>query len=556
MERHFPEANVSPRNDPAMKSEPSLVEDDEKSGIVGATICFTPEHSPRASPRVFGDATMNSSSTNYIGSVADELGGEKLGSSAMHIASSLDDRSTTEYELLDGIESKGSVEVEDLDLEEDEVAGDLLATDGTINPDEKFDAALERFLESSLPSVTGDGDAVQENLELPASEEESLTINESGDDTAFSRMTKCMLTHMSKLGAQDVASVDGDAGSIKPVNAEEVAPNASSAKVDSTPLSTLKILKAFWESRLLGKTKEANVDGLEKQDQSVDALDSHSVGLNSQASSKGTTQASTRQDAASFLLSTVSFLSTIGLALWLWVQRALLACAIRAKQLIDVVCRSLGRNIISATTEPATGFAEIEADEEYEADLDDAVDPSRLNLNSLFGDDALGERKSALDEPVGCVTSIEDASSQANSARLGWKGYVISALAMLAVVWRFVARFYSAIESADGGAEHVCLTTNTTTYDSIPTWEINLSPSEHVSSSLPMLFVFTSIVVALITACVTKPGVLKHLSKLPFKKTKQLRGIWTAEEHEQFIRGFELHGTNWKLVAPFIPTRK
>ena len=37
----------------------------------------------------------------------------------MHVASSLDDRSTTEYELLDGISSKGSVEIGDLILEDD-----------------------------------------------------------------------------------------------------------------------------------------------------------------------------------------------------------------------------------------------------------------------------------------------------------------------------------------------------------------------------------------------------------------------------------------------------
>jgi len=106
------------------------VADDEKSGIVGATICFTPDPSPHSSPNrkeIGGDESSNIDPfdgkvnlyvLNVHGDVSGDSGKEdtvsKMKGSGMHVASSLDDRSITEYEILDSISSKGTIEVEDL----------------------------------------------------------------------------------------------------------------------------------------------------------------------------------------------------------------------------------------------------------------------------------------------------------------------------------------------------------------------------------------------------------------------------------------------------------
>ena len=120
----------------ASKERAQDVDEDEKSGIVGATICFTPEPSPKSGPRPpplfqdelphIGSLTINTHSDDYIGSIAAAGSGSgglvassKMGSASMHVASSLDGRSTTEYELI----SKGSIEVEDLILEGEEDGG-------------------------------------------------------------------------------------------------------------------------------------------------------------------------------------------------------------------------------------------------------------------------------------------------------------------------------------------------------------------------------------------------------------------------------------------------
>ncbi|KAL3775326.1 hypothetical protein HJC23_003147 [Cyclotella cryptica] len=103
----------------------------------------------------------------------------------------------------------------------------------------------------------------------------------SDEATAFSRMTKSMLSRMSKAGKLDVANVEMDGS----------ASNASSSpKVDDTPLLTLKNLRAFWESRVLGKEVEENDKTKndpkptlnQSEEQELDA--SNSFGANSQHS--------------------------------------------------------------------------------------------------------------------------------------------------------------------------------------------------------------------------------------------------------------------------------
>ena len=47
-----------------------------------------------------------------------------------------------------------------------------------------------------------------------------------------------------------------------------------------------------------------------------------------------------------------------------------------------------------------------------------------------------------------------------------------------------------------------------------------------------------------------------HLIKPATKDTpKTVTGIWTEEEHEQFLAGYNVHGKSWKLVSAFVPSR-
>ena len=107
------EAVGSTTQDPSSNSNTLVVDDDEKSGIVGATICFTPEPSPRSSPTkgIIQEAntdSLNSNRNNYIGSVngigsGDGVSSSKLSSrmsNSLHVESSLDGRSTTECKFL------------------------------------------------------------------------------------------------------------------------------------------------------------------------------------------------------------------------------------------------------------------------------------------------------------------------------------------------------------------------------------------------------------------------------------------------------------------------
>ena len=247
------------------RHEPDLIAtDDEKNGIAGATICFTPQPSSCGSPRSTPAPLMNSVETvedigNVDGLTSD--GKEK---------SSFDD-DANEFEMLDRDGSKASIEVEDLDVDDEDVdnilksKADSMKTFGDVD-----DHALkELFMSppSSLPSlnddaVAGDGG---EAKKLPVT---ASLMNEYSlqylDGAPFNRMIKSMLSHMAKLGQQDAASIEGD-----------VSKDASSLKIDDTPISTRKNLRTFWENRELGKTTNYTIEASEAAN-SVDETDRQS----------------------------------------------------------------------------------------------------------------------------------------------------------------------------------------------------------------------------------------------------------------------------------------
>eukprot|EP00804_Cyclotella_cryptica_P022202 CCRYP_020951-RA/>CCRYP_020951-RA protein AED:0.09 eAED:0.09 QI:1612/1/1/1/1/1/2/281/260 len=135
-----------------------------------------------------------------------------------------------------------------------------------------------------------------------------------------------------------------------------------------------------------------------------------------------------------------------------------------------------------------------------------------------------------------------------------------TALSVLVIASFLLVRFFAAKSTLVSHelSHHVCLTTNTTSFDSIPVWEVNLAPTENVHlemlvrSVLPRLALIASIVLASVVAVFFHLDLVKISIK---KRSKHLTGIWSSREHEQFLDGYGRHGANWKLVASFIPTR-
>ena len=131
---------------------------------------------------------------------------------------------------------------------------------------------------------------------------------------------------------------------------------------------------------------------------------------------------------------------------------------------------------------------------------------------------------------------------------------------MLAFVASLLVRFFTAssILVSDVSSQHVCLTTNTTSFDSVPVWEVNLSQPENihleipVKSNFPRMAFLASLVIALLSAFVFHSDLYRLSVKT---SSKHASGIWSPQEHEQFLEGYAQHGSKWKLVASFIPTR-
>ena len=512
------------------RDEPDLVAaDDEKNGIVGATICFTPQPSPRGSPRTTPAPLMNSVETEeYIGSI-DGLPSDGKEKSAL-------DDDTNEFELLDGAGSKASIEVEDLDVDDEDV-GDILKSTANAMKDVRDvdDLALKelsRSPPSSLPSLNDgvvaseEGEAKKPRIETSLMNEESLQYS---DGTPFSRMTKSMLSHMAKLGQQDAASVEGDVSNAPP-----------SPKVDATPISTLKTLQAFWENRVLGKNVADTGEGAQTAN-SVDETDNQS-NLNPVASSGGSSPKSKSQ-----------LLSSVGTMVWVWIQTLALVCAFSTKKAVEKLCKALARNIISSAAGSIDTTVENKSSEEI--DLEEIVESSRLNLGTLFSDSYQADYLEA-EKDAGDSTTSHDTPMAAS-----WKSRAGQVIVLTSFFLHLLKRIFGASETLHPeDYDNVCLTTNTTTFESVPLWEVDLSQIDathielHASSSFPMFSLLASVAVALLVAYYHNPELIHKLPSIK-RESSHLSGIWTAKEHEQFIKGFDRHGTNWKLVASYVPTR-
>ena len=161
--------NNNNKSHDSVMSSGVIINDEEKSivGLLGATICSTPVNSPRSSPNIHREgvrddlSVSSSQSNNYIDSFRGYSTGDNGGvegaiagrMSIRQIASSLDGLSTTEDEILDGISSKGSIEIDELSLDE-ESPSTFLPSINISDEDQDNNLGLTIVAESPLKCCT------------------------------------------------------------------------------------------------------------------------------------------------------------------------------------------------------------------------------------------------------------------------------------------------------------------------------------------------------------------------------------------------------------------
>ena len=635
------ESGVSKTTDDSNLTTPrkksNLIEEEEEETLVGATICFTPEPSPRSSPNlrgIGGDAataalpnidSLNSNSNDYIGSVAVPSGSNsKMGSSVMHVASSLDGRSTTEYEILDGISSKGTIEVEELIIDDDDEDCDAPPSLDEKKTGNKNEGRNEMAAMLSNPTSGGDVNNAfksphptnDTNNQVPAfvstNSNEALKLDLSSDDTLNEEPKK-----------------DSDSTSTSP-------------KVDERPLTPFKNLHKFWEGqsnfthmtksmigRILGtdtpkegvdlddataqdakKTDHPDVDtkstgggGEESAEKRIQPSGTHVDELNSSGQQvdhaiqvQPTRNKFSLLPFAATMLNALSVLA--GTAATLFVSASILVGMFMHGHISSIIGNV--RALIVRILTHKFKRAEIAQDtNEVEKVLQDMVDrvaksseappseqPVVTNLSKLFVDEASnGNESSSALEPKEKVllkrindmvtTSVVTKCKKALSALKANKA--VFAIASFALISIFLMSSYM-LQSGTTGVVHEskddisihldvmgvhiqedlhCVSTNTATFVGIPLWELLLSPTlfegfedQALNEGMYWLstFVVLSVLSSLFCAYIFK-------SEIPFLSTKSNTGIWSEEEHQQFLAGYNEHGGRWKLVSAYVPTR-
>mmetsp|Transcript_1445 Transcript_1445/g.2758 ORF Transcript_1445/g.2758 Transcript_1445/m.2758 type:complete len:846 (+) Transcript_1445:271-2808(+) len=658
-----------------LKKEEEVAVDDEKSCIVGATICFTPESSPHSSPnleRVKGSESiidsLNSGSNNYIGSVNVVASGDsgvegassKMSSSVRNVASSLDGHSTTEYEILDCISSKGSIAVEDLTTDSDDDEGSVGVERDNEASNEKTEeptsagnvnqAGTERATAlgslspcSTIPSL---GDTPFKIFKAPEPDQpKDIRHKEEG---ASSEALKAVTKTKSEEELKEQKPKDGSSHNTSP-------------KVDQRSLSPFQNLHEYWEGqssfthmtksaieRILSKETPRGVDDALKApstpsegkhfsfnevpgdpvaDQQTQATEGMSEGQASEARNLAFTP---RTEMAVKLKSKISELSN------------------RRRNIRDKLasfCKQRGLPLSTETDEPADKTTIGKAEKATTATATakgsaDVFEDCATNLSKLFSDEAQGEQKTTAQQPKKSVVLDErekellsrindngrNASSGLKSVKLCCAIASCVFIAVISTTWNYLPQtglqatklFDSQEEATSPGAfektdssdylnfsippweaylseeaieettvpetaaqtfkedscNRYCLSTSSTNYFSMSLLEVNLSPwlfeslemeildeqasekaSDNAGPSYWLLaFLILSTLISFGCAFIFKPKI-----QLPLTKSKSsntiLTGIWTEEEHQQFLEGYKKHGTQWKLVSEFVPTR-
>ena len=552
-----------------------IIDDEEKSivGLLGATICFTPVNSPRSSPNhmegVRDDLSYISSSqsNNYIGSLrgystGDNSGVEgtvagRMSCSAMQIASSLDGLSTTEYEVLDGITSKGSIEIDELSLDE-ESPSTFLPSINISDEDQDEDLGLTIVNESPLKML----------YKEVFSEDQSLVL----DDITVDRESK-----------------DGDSTS-------------ASLKVDARPLTPFNKVRKIWEDRstvtgLIGRIVgyETSQDATNSDVSVVKEIRcSEEQCLDLPPTGTSTPFAKGKNALIRIVASAAPFVASANTFVGVFLCWSI-GCIISVIKLKDQYwLRNLGGQItqsksVDELVTPQNKTAAVDAEKH--------TGLSGTDLSTLFLAEALNDKHkidilsnestvrfdddATLDPhqreifktinnsvTVGVVNKCKQIMSSmkvvanrivANSSTSFIFGVIVMCTMLLSVISWF--RWSTDTPSIDD--HQYCVSTKSSSFISIPIWELSLSPqfagtSDVVYDAAPdevggqkswlvlVVIIFVTIMILFIV-----------ISQIRSNSTKPkiITGIWSELEHRHFIEGYKMHGKNWKLVSKYIPTR-
>ena len=543
-----------------------IIADDEENsivGLLGATICFTPVNSPRSSPNMEGvrdDLSYGNSSqsNNYIGSLrgystGDNSGVEgavagRMSCSAMQIASSLDGRSTTEYEILDGVSSKGSIEIDELSLDE-ESPNTFLPSINISDGDQDDNLGLTIVAESPLKML----------YKEVFSEEQSLVL----DDITVDRESK-----------------DGDSTS-------------TSLKVDKRPLTPFNKVRKIWEDRSTVTGMIGRIVGYEtSQDTSnSDVLIVKEVRRSKKQSldppTTGTYKpfAKVKDVLIRIAASTTLFVAsanTFVVVIFCW-SIGCIVSVVKSKD--QYWLRNLGGEI---TRSKSVDKLDTPLNKTASVDADEPTSLSGTDLSTLFLAEALNERqKTVIDgndvtlDPhqratlktindsvtAGIVNKYKQimSSMKVVANRIVAKSstsFIIGVIVMFTMLISVISWFRWSTDTPSVDDHHYCVSTKSSSFISIPLWELSLSPMfagtsdvdfdaapDEVGGQKSWLFsiiIFASIMILFIVK-----------SQTPFNSTKPkiITGIWSELEHRQFIEGYNMHGKSWRLVSAFIPTR-
>jgi hypothetical protein len=594
------ENNINP---PTLIGDDDGDDDDNKSLLVGATICFTPEPSPRSTPlkspakraaaldltsiELESAISSNATSDAYIGSIVD---GSKVSTNVIHSTSSLDGKSTTEYEILDK-----SLEIEDLNLDEEEEEGDDIhvGDDGikAIKKDEKgYDGEVSAMLQnmsptSSLPSL-GSKDGGEEDEEgamtsnteaaTPINIDTSSTDSPKVDDsplTPFNNLHKFWegqsITNMSKniMGcilrqhsppdpvgshATEDASLNKDeVGATPAKNAKHVA----AAKINGSLFSAVVhatfsfIVSMSVMVALLSRRCASSTFNVAKYcSQLVVRKDDNAAVL---ASVKVTEQKDLVKTAPNAVLSkilgfVVSVLST---------AKNGLQSALHKRNAVAVDPEEGGKSTAGQAPVETPTKSKLFSDEpvedapklglkETEEDSGEVTVPESIDMKEM-------ERLRKINNgALNVASSLSLLSTQMKEFAFSIGGRICFSF-LLAFIIMAELRMFLRNNAAPTVAwdNLLCVDTDAASFDSVTMLENILSSSaveatSSLSNSKWVLVFFVPIT-----------ALASLLYAFFFMKMSYKNGYWSTKEHHQFLKGYAKHGKNWEAVATYVPTR-
>jgi hypothetical protein len=573
---------------------PNLIDDDDKSLLVGATICFTPEPSPRHTPMrdttsnkkrsaldltpLELDSALSSNATDdYIGSIID---GSKVSSSnVIFTTSSLDGKSTTEYEILDK-----SLEIEDLNLDEEEEEEDATdegnggsnKKDKKITDDDDVAAMLKNVSPtSSLPSL-GSKDGLDEDV---------------GEDA------KKVATQLDE-GASDVVST-------------------SSPKVDDRPLTPFNNLHKFWEGQsitnmsksiigciLMGETPPDPVGAHATDDASLNRDEVHAT-----PAKKNITRIAAAAVNGSHYSVAASMVSSFIVSVFVMIGLMTRRCAssmlnalssmktakpnisTKAAAPSSAALSKLRGFVFSALCTAKDGLQSVlqkknamavdpEATDEHPAAQAPALTRSKSKLSKLFSGEKVpdvpqrGLKEDKKDASPGDFAEPLDMKELERLRKINsWVLHFVATFnnmktATSQFIFSFGGRFFFSFflafiimaelrmfqrnnvtpKEVIAWNTFLCVDTGTAIFDSIPMWEYILAPtvlggaSSKPSGYWVLIFVGVSILASLLFVYWNM-------------KMSYHTGFWNETEHRQFLKGYAKHGKDWEAVAKYVPIR-